>query len=310
MVEEKKKGILGLILSGLLFLAKTVVLFTFGLIVLIFGLIVLIVGIFLLSGLLNSFFGNNQMPPVVNEANIFFGEEIDPNIKIFLLTTTYPAEHPIDSNKTTFMTGEAIYPNEEGLKKGDRFAFRVVGKNQVIIPLGNYPYYDVASDGGAGTGTINNNGGNILPGGNYTIQLVKIDSNNTRATIVAKKDFNIIARYSEEFLSRIEFWLSKEDNADSERFQELDLSGIDQINFAVFGKAPNGEKEVYGRAIMVRENAEGEVLTESGPWEYSFVLSPGEPQKLNGMSGHPYPGVYHVKIFIDNELIKEYKVIV
>ncbi len=304
MVEEKRKGVLNLILSGLLFLTKAILLIIFGLIVLILGLIVLVVSIFLLFGVLNSFFGNSGVPLVVNEAKILIMEEINPNVEIFLLTAN--KEPPFDLNKTLFTSGEVIYPNEEGLKKGDRFAFRVVDGNVVIIPLDNYPYYDVLYDGGAGSGTINNEGKNILPKGSYTIQLVKIDSNNTKATIVAKKDFNIIARYSEEFLSKLEFWLSKDGNPNSSRFQELDLIGIDQIDFAVFGKVPKGEKEVYGRTIMTRENDEGEIFSEGGFWEYSFTLYPGEPQKLSGVSGHPLPGVYHVKIFIDGEVIKEY----
>jgi len=301
--KEEKKGFFASFFGGIFLLVKALVL-------LVIGLIVLVVILIFLVGFLNSFFGNNEMPPIVKEANIIMGKEIDPNVEIFLLTTTYPAEHPTDLNKTTFVTGEAIYPQEEGLKKGDRFAFRVLDGNEVIIPLDIYPYFDVPSEGGAGAGTINNEGRNILPGGKYTLQLVKIDFNNTKATIVAEKDFNVISRHSKEFLSRIEFWIAKEDRADAERLQELDLSGIDQINFAVFGKVPEDGKEVYGRAVMVRENYEGEVLTETQPWEYSFTLSPGEPQKLTGMSGHPYPGTYHVKIYIDNELIKEYKIIV
>ncbi|MFA5125966.1 MAG: hypothetical protein WC462_03105 [archaeon] len=293
--KEEKKGFFASFFGGIFLLVKALALLLIGLIVLV-----------ILVGLLNSFFGNNEMPPVVKEANIIMVKEIDPNVEIFLSTTIPPK----DLNKTTFVTGEAIYPQEEGLKKGDRFAFRVLDGNEVIIPLDIYPYFDVPSDGGAGTGTINNEGRNILPGGKYTLQLVKIDSNNTKATIVAEKEFEIIGRYSKEFLSRIEFWISKDNKEDSEKLQELDLSGIEQINFAVFGKAPEGEKEVYGRTVMVRENFEGEVLTETLPWEYSFMLYPGEPQKLTGLSGHPLPGTYHVKIYIDNELIKEYKIIV
>ncbi|VVB75114.1 Uncharacterised protein [uncultured archaeon] len=249
--------------------------------------------------------GSSGPVDFVKEANISLDKEIDSSVSISLASTIPPE----NSSKTVFETGEAIYPMEEGLKIGDKFAFRVADENgAVIIPLDEYPYSTIKQEGGAGSGTINTDKVNLLYEGNYTLQLVKIDSNNTKATIVSEKNFSVTRRYSKEILANLRFWLTKEERPDAEEFLELDLTGIDQINFAVWGEAPKDGREINGRAIMVREDYDGNVLTESGPWDYPFTLLPGVAQKLNGMSGHPYPGTYHVKIIIDNELIKEYRV--
>jgi len=51
------------------------------------------------------------------------------------------------------------------------------------------------------------------------------------------------------------------------------------------------------------------VLNEPTPFEFAFGLpTDGSPRKLTGTSGHPLPGIYHVKIVIDNEVVKEYKI--
>jgi len=267
--------------------------------------VICILAVGLLTAMIGCVGSQTEPPESVKEANILLDKEIDSSVSIFLASTIPPE----NSSKIFFEIGEAIFPMEEGLKIGDKFAFRVVSENgAVIIPLDEYPYSTITQEGGAGSGTINMDKMNLLYEGNYTLQLVKIDSNNTKAIIVSEKNFSITRRYSKETLASLRFWLTKEERPDAEEFSELDLTGIDQINFAVWGEAPKDGREINGRAIMVREDYEGNVLTESGPWDYSFILSPGVPQKLNGMSGHPYPGTYHVKIFIDNELIKEYKI--
>jgi len=59
-----------------------------------------------------------------------FIESLDPNVKVSLSISRPPIQESI---KTTFASGEVIYPFTLGLKNNIIYSFRVVGSNKSVI---------------------------------------------------------------------------------------------------------------------------------------------------------------------------------
>lgn len=119
----------------------------------------------------------------------YFSEKIDPNIKILLVNNFPPSP---DLAKTTFESGEPIYPQEIGLPKGVKYGFRVIDlEGNVIIPFDErYGMIGVTKVGKGmeGSGFFNNKE-KALPPDTYKIELIRVEGQE--GVIVAYQNFTI-----------------------------------------------------------------------------------------------------------------------
>jgi hypothetical protein len=237
-------------------------------------------------------------PPTVNESEVEIIWGLDEKVKVFF-ATAFP---PVLTQSTKFSSGEAIYPQEEGLSKGTVYAFRVVDRNgTVVVPLDQYPYAEIRVGSGIeGAGQFNSEQNPINPG-DYTLQLVKIDKGSKKAFIIAAKNFSIESKYTEEELSNLRAWLVLGEDPNSAHFETLQFNApgsfsvwVQSTGYSISGKSttsriqPNGEKDTsYYR-------------------ESRFTTDPsGKPVKVFSGSGNFYPGNYPVEIIVEGKVIKQ-----
>jgi len=260
-------------------------------------IILTVLAIFILGIITFYFIFLSGPPPTVNESEVEIIWGLDEKVKLFFATTL----PPVLTQRTNFSSGEAIYPQEEGLPKDTVYAFRVVDRNgTVVIPLDQWPYAETKGSKIEGAGLFNSEQKPIIPG-NYTLQLVKIDKGSKKAFIIATKNFSIESKYTEEELSNLQAWLVLGEDPNSEHFETLHFNApggfsvwVQSTGYSISGKSttsriqPNGEKDTsYYR--------ESRFTTDSS----------GKPVKVFSGSGNFYPGNYPIEIIVEGKVIKQ-----
>lgn len=237
-------------------------------------------------------------PAAVNESEVEIIWGLDEKVKV-LFATTFP---PVLTQSTNFSSGEAIYPQEEGLPKDTLYAFRVVDRNgTVIIPLDQWPYAKTKVGSGIeGTGLFNSEQKPMNPG-DYTLQLVKIDRSSKKAFIIAAKDFSIESKYTKEELSSLQAWLVLGKDPNSEHFETLKINSPTTYSAWVQSTGYS----ISGKLTMSRIEHDGK-KDASFYREYSFRTDPsGKSVKAFSSSGNWYPGKYPIEIIVEGKVIKQ-----
>jgi len=114
-------------------------------------------------------------------------EALDPSVKVFLAGAVPPTP---ETFKTNFAAGEPIYPQEQGLAKGIKYGFRIVGTaGEVIVSLDLGHLEEVRGGAGAeGYGTFNPEE-LPLPPGSYRMELIKVEDG--KGIMVAYENFSV-----------------------------------------------------------------------------------------------------------------------
>jgi len=143
--------------------------------------VVLIAICFIMFYYLFTFFTPSTLS--INQIEIV--EALDVNVNVTLMNKVPPTP---ESFKTEFEGGETIYPSEQGLGKGTRYGFRIVGpEGNVIVPLDDNQIAEVQyGDRMEGVGFYNTEE-NPLPPGSYRMELIVVEGG--RGLIVAYEDF-------------------------------------------------------------------------------------------------------------------------
>lgn len=249
----------------------------------------------------------------ISEQGLIFRKEINQEYAIIL--------HGSDGQSSDiYHFGQIISPETSHLPNGT-YAYRVLMKNGgITIPLDQWPIFHAYSDGKiikhgliadffaeqsfASHGTFNQNNFLPLDIGAYTIQLVKIEK--PTAIIISERDFSITA-YAKEELSQMEIYMTADDNP-QKYYDTYTHTGNSSVSVTAWIQPPVGE-EISGKVKYFLMSPDEKKYDE---WqgESFFETNPAaQPQAINNMSGHIYPGTFHFQIIIDGNLIRDLKYI-
>lgn len=216
-----------------------------------------------------------------------------------------------------YNSGQVINPEASGLSSGT-YAYRIVEENgEIFIPLDKWPVFNVFGgkmfqrgfvvnflniQGVALHGTFNSGKWIILEQGNYTIQLVKIS--RKQATIVSERKFSIIP-YSEGDLSGLETYMTVDDGP-QKYYDTYTHSGNSSVSVTVWVKAPSGRR-ITGRMKSFLVSPSGEISSLYQSETQFETNEDGNPKAVSNMSGHILPGIFHIQVIIDGNIIRDLK---
>jgi len=228
---------------------------------------------------------------------------------------------------TTFNANRVISPSGKGLQEGIWYAYRIVqaregGGGRAIYPLDKWPIFKIEKNGDTVQRGIITRWLNLkdvavrnefnkdfwlpLSIGDYTIQLVRIEK--PKGIIVAERDFSIVA-YDKEMISKLAAFLTVAGDS-NKYYDSYTRKGSESMT--VWVQSPKGEV-ICGTVKRYMTNYSGGIDKESwiGITESSFCTNiNGEPVTLWSLGGNPLPGIYHLEIMIDGNVVFDLKYII
>ncbi len=228
-------------------------------------------------------------------------EAMDGQTRVVLSSAFPPTEQAL---KSSFAAGEAVYPQEEGLPKGARYAFRVVdAKGTEVIPVERWGVAEAkVGVGMEGSGVCNTQESPLAPG-SYRVQLVKIESD--KGFVLAQTDLTIAGDVDQEarIASGLQVWLTTENDASSKRYQTVTMEGGSPTDVFVWVKGPAG-KVITGVVQLLAPDG-------SVRFQFEFKTDPGgQPVKALHSGGDPLPsGEYPIKVLVEGSVVAEASIV-
>lgn len=224
-------------------------------------------------------------------------EAIDPRISVRLSGAFPPTRETL---KSSFFSGEDIYPQEEGLARGTRYGFRVVdAEGSEVISVNRWGIGPVRMGRGLEGSGLFNSAENPLAPGSYRVQLVRVEGE--RGFVVAEAPLTITSVLTSTAGSPtgVQVWLTLENDPNARRYETVEMDSTRGADVYVWVTGP------AGRAIPGKV----QLLMPDGSIRFQFDFktdTAGQPVKAMHSGGSGLrPGEYTVRILVEGKVVAE-----